>query len=99
METDGHFAAVTDEALDAGVGPASSVYSLSEQLEISGVDFNENFAVWHRRYEQEGKLKHKLEACPLLTQPMAVRRWDRESGWTTVQVPPRRPTAPLFSPV
>lgn len=62
-------------------------YQFSEALEPVSVSFSDGFGVAHRQFERQGLLNHAVEDCPELKRPVKVRRWDPQSGWTSVEVP------------
>jgi len=75
----------TDELL--GTEEAEAYYGFSKDLEPHDVAFGDGYAACHRRLELEGRLKHTFAECPQMRGPFPVRRWDQESGWSTLSVP------------
>ncbi len=65
-----------------------AMYQFSEALEPESVALNYRFGILHRRYEDQGLLRHRFETCPQLGRPVRIRRWDAQSGWRTVEIPP-----------
>jgi hypothetical protein len=52
------------------------------------VEVSDHYWVVHGQMEQEGKIKHSIRHCPELTQPVRVKMWRPQEGWTKIQVPP-----------
>jgi hypothetical protein len=75
-------------------GIAMAIYSLSPSMEMRDVVFDDGWAAAHRRAETAGLLHHPLAECPLLKAPMRIRRWEKASGWTTVEVPFKQGVGP-----
>ena len=92
---DGRCTVTTEETGGKGTRPAAqAMYGLSADLEVQDVTYDNDFAVQHRRFEEQGRVRHALAACPLLNGPARVRRWDKTSGWSVVDVPLRRGVGP-----
>ncbi|MGD0870566.1 MAG: hypothetical protein ABSB88_13495 [Bryobacteraceae bacterium] len=66
----------------------NAIYTFSKDIEPVDVAFGDDYAVWHRRFEDQRLLKHDLADCPQLLRPTPVRRWDAKSGWRSVAVAP-----------
>lgn len=43
--------------------------------------------IYHRRYEQQGLLRHRFEQCPDLKDPLRLRCWNPGRGWKEEPVP------------
>jgi len=65
-----------------------ALYDLSEEFVPQRVTFSDNYWEEHRRLSEQGKIKHDVEHCPERTQPMAVKMWDPQTGWSELKVPP-----------
>jgi hypothetical protein len=88
QKIDSGFLVATDELLSSGESGAVELeYGFSDALEPHDVAFSDGYAGWHRHFEVEGLLKHGLAECPQLRNQVSVRRWDRKSGWMTVNIP------------
>ena len=84
----------TTEATDERRQPGGVLYRFTEALEPVDVVFDNDYAAWHKRLEQEGHLDHSIQDCPQLKDGVKVRRWDAKSGWATVVVPPATSVRP-----
>ncbi len=86
------YVVVTSELL--GEEGANLEYSFPTTLEPQDVTFGDGWAAWHRRFEADGLLKHRIAECPHLKGPISIRRWDQRSGWTTLSVPHKKGAGP-----
>jgi len=91
-ETNDEFLVQTNEI--TGQEHATAIYRFSKRIEPLDVAFDDSWAARHRRLQKEGKLSHDLDDCPQLSRVTAVRQWDRESAWTTLNVPPSKGVRP-----
>jgi len=41
----------------------------------------------HRRYEQQGVIRHPFERCPDFQQPLELRLWTEKGTWEVVKIP------------
>jgi len=73
---------------------ANAMYTFTRAIEPKEVAFDDSFGVFHRNFEADGRLKHPLSQCPHLTQPTQIRRWEKATGWTTINVPPSTSVRP-----
>jgi hypothetical protein len=82
----GEFLVETNEI--PGGKDVRAIYRFSKGLEPLDVTFDDSWAARHRQLEAESKLDHGIADCPHLNLPTSVRRWEPNSGWTTLMVPP-----------
>ena len=76
----------------AGSGLAYLQYQLSEKFEPLGVIPSGSYPNIHRRFEEQGVLKHTWEECPELKKPLVLRRFVPGVGWRDDNIPWRLPS-------
>lgn len=91
----GQTVVTTEEVGEVARPPlATAMYGFSAGMAIQDVAFDDNFAVQHHYFEGAGKLDHPLSRCSSLNSPRPVRRWEPNSGWTTLAVPLKNGVGP-----
>jgi len=90
-KVNGEYLVRTSEILGQDAG---AIYRLSDKVEPLDVTFDNGWAAHHRSLSRADRLDHDLRACPQLTKPVQARRWDRKSGWTTLEIPASRSVKP-----
>lgn len=77
---------------------AGTLVSLNDRLDLSGFERSDQYWHVHRDLENQGRIAHAVDDCPDRIDPLDVRVWQPESGWSTQSVPLRislkTPTAP-----
>ena len=57
-----------------------AIYEFSPDLQFQRARMSDDYWVWHRRLEGQGKLTHAADQCP--ERPgLRVREWTPSSGW------------------
>ena len=71
-----------------GAGPnvAATIYQLSPDMGVVQARFSDSFWEWHRRLEQEGRIRHTADTCPE-RRGTQIQSWTRAAGWNVVRVP------------
>jgi hypothetical protein len=84
----------TGELNSGRASGGGAIYRFSSALDPLDVTYDGGWALWHHKFEAEGKLNHTLEDCPQFKKPVQVRRWEPKTGWTTIEVPFAASVAP-----
>jgi hypothetical protein len=63
-------------------------YDFSRDFIPQAVSFSDDYGEDHRKFSEEGKIKHPVDKCPEQLKPITVRMWSPEAGWKDVQLPP-----------
>lgn len=63
-----------------------AIYEFSPDLQFLSARMSDDYWVWHRRVEDEGKLTHGADDCPERS-GLRVREWSREAGWRWIGPP------------
>ena len=76
------------------VGTAGAIlhYELSENFEPQAAIPCGSYPAIHRKFEEQGVLKHSWADCPELKKPLTVRWFEAATGWRDVNVPWLLPT-------
>jgi hypothetical protein len=75
-------------AINDGFG-SGTIVSLTDDLQLAGVERSDQYWHVHRDLENQGRLSHAAENCPDRVAPMEVRVWTPDGGWTTQSAPLR----------
>lgn len=70
------------------IGPDWEMYGLSSDFVPQDFTVSDHIRVLHQQLEAAGKIKHRIEQCPELHRPQALRVWSPEQGWRSVSVRP-----------
>jgi len=76
--------------INDGLG-GSSLATLSEGLQITGLARSDKYWHMHQDLERQGRIPHAADECPDLARPLEVRRWTPATGWSAEPVRLRRP--------
>ncbi len=68
------------------LGADWEIYKLSADFMPQRFEISDHQLLLHRQFESQGKIQHKLEHCPELHTPRAVKFWSPEGGWRDVPV-------------
>jgi hypothetical protein len=86
--------------LDSGVEVSTndgfgggSLFQVSEDFQVTSAARSDRYWQVHRDLEAQGRITHAIEHCPDWQQPLEVRRWTADSGWSTLRVPLRAASA------
>jgi hypothetical protein len=75
-------------SINEGFGDGT-VVSVAEDLSIAGLERSDRYWQVHRDLESQGRIAHAAEDCPDNREPIQVRRWTAEAGWSLETVPIR----------
>jgi len=82
--SDGRLVARTIEGLHTDGRAADALYEFTPDLEPVRAWYSDRYWEEHRLLEAAGKIKHTVAACPDRDGPRAVRVWEPQTGWRTV---------------